>query len=222
MIFQKKAVKIGAIVLLCVVLIVVGIFAGIKISGRSKTDDTKTVTPKKTVQKITVDIVKEKIITLGELVTAEYDYTSVASETSSKNIKIKDKDIVIPMTKAGFVFSYDGVIKAGINFEEIEVSVDDSKKKIIVKLPEAKIISSELNDDSFQLYDEKNSLFNQISVSDVTKSTAELKEESEKRAIKKGLLDNANENAELLIRNLLESALKLVDNGYEVVFEKVD
>lgn len=224
MFLQKKAAKIVIIVLACAILLGGGILIGSKMLNKSKATP---VTPQKTVDnkgavqdkiEITSEVVKEKISTLGELVTAEYDYTSVGNETDKKALTLKNgQQFTIPFTSSGFVYSYDGTIKAGINFEEIDVVIEENQ--IVITLPEAIIISSELDDDSFELYDQKNSIFNPISVSDVSRSTKELKENAESRALKKGLLKTAQENAEFLIRNLMQSTFDLTGTDYEIVIK---
>lgn len=148
---------------------------------------------------ITGEIIKSGLQDIGELATEEYYFTGVETYDSTKTIK----GFNVPFTKSTFIYSYDGKIKAGIDFSQIDVEKDDLTKIITISVPAAHILSSEIYPESFQLYDEKNSIFNPISVSDVNDTILELKQTSEQDAIKKGLLKRADENAALILKNFL-------------------
>lgn len=121
------------------------------------------------------------------------------------------------MTNSRFIYSYDGVVKAGIDFAGIGVEKDDENRRIAISLPKARVLSSELDENSFQLYDEKNSIFNRCSVSDVNITNRELKRAAEEKTIAKGLLDRADDNAKLLIKGLLQSTYDV--SGYTIQIE---
>lgn len=135
---------------------------------------------------------------IGKLSTAEYFYTHV---DVYKNDAING--IKIPFVNKQFIYSCDGCIKAGVDFSLIKV--DKSNSTITITLPEAEIHSSEIDETSFQLYDEQNNIFNPINVSDVYQSFSDMKQEEEKKAIEKGILDKASENAKILISNFVSS-----------------
>lgn len=61
----------------------------------------------------------------------------------------------------------------------------------------------EIDNDSFEMLDESNGIFNTISASDVNDAQKELKEKMEQRAVEKGILDIAKNNAETLVAELL-------------------
>ena len=85
-------------------------------------------------------------------------------------------------------------------------SVSSPLTKIItVKVPKSRILSSEIDENSFQIYDEEQSIFNQLSSSNFNDTTAQMKANAEEKAIKKGLLDNADANAKLIINNFIAS-----------------
>ena len=165
---------------------------------------------------ITGDIIKSGLADIGELATEEYYYTGVESFDSSKSIKGFD----LPFTTSRFIYSYDGVIKAGIDFEEIEVEKDDLKKLIVVTLPQSKILSSEIDHDSFKLYDEKQSIFNPLHVTDVNDTIKDLKAKAEADAIKKGVLTRADKNAVTMLKQFLKSTYDLGDYTIKVQTEK--
>ena len=155
---------------------------------------------------ITGEMIEEKLRDIGELATEEYTYTEVGTFDSNKSVQIFGRDVNLPLTQSKFIYSYDGTIKAGIDFARITVEKDEISKIITVTLPKARILSSELDEESFQLYDEKNNIFNPYSVSDVNDTNREIKTHAEEKAISKGLLKRAGSNAETMVYGLLRSA----------------
>ena len=155
---------------------------------------------------ITGEMIQEKLRDIGELATEEYTYTEIGTFDSNKSVQIFGYDVNLPLTQSKFIYSYDGTIKAGIDFTQLTVEKDEAGRKITVTLPAARILSSELDEDSFQLYDDKNNVFNPYGVSDVNDTNKKIKTQAEERALEKGLLERAEENAETMIYNLLRSA----------------
>lgn len=84
-------------------------------------------------------------------------------ERSIKNGLTLPGNIVITSSKV--IYSYEGTIKAGIQFGEIQIDINtvQSPAKVYVHLPEAEIFSNELDNDSLEIYDEKYSNFNKVS-----------------------------------------------------------
>ncbi|MCR5371026.1 MAG: DUF4230 domain-containing protein [Clostridium sp.] len=144
---------------------------------------------------------------IGKLCTAEYYFTHVSSFKSSKELK----GFTLPMTTASFVYSYDGKILAGVDFTKITVNKNDESKTIIITIPAAETISADIDTDSFKLYDEKNNVFNPITVTDVTSTYAELVKDEGEKAKKNGLFDRAHDNAVTLIENFMRSTYPVED-----------
>ena len=174
------------------------------------TQEPETIVEERVVEKevvISAATIEAGLNDIGKLCTAEYYFTHVSSFDSSKKVR----GFTIPGTKSSFVYSYDGVILAGVDFAGITVEKNEDEKTITVLLPKAEIISSDVDQNSFKLYDEKNNIFNPISVSDVTDSFADLKNDEEKKAVNAGLLDRAKENAVLLVQNFLKGSYSFDD-----------
>ena len=95
------------------------------------------------------------------------------------------------------------MIKAGIDFEELDISVDDLRHEITIRFPEFRILSTEIDDDSFTLYNDGANLFTSLKLEDVNRSNTELKKAARETAVRNGILENARTNAELLIRGFL-------------------
>ncbi len=210
-----------AIISLVIVLFCCGLFFGTKYyySKQIKTVEViKEIPVEKIIQKevqISGETIRISMANIGKLCTAEYKYTHVERADSSREIK----GFKIPFTTATFIYSYDGTIMAGIDFSKIQIDKNDTKKIIEITLPNAEIISSDVDQNSFELYDEKNNIFNPISVTDVADSFSNLKGSEEKKAIKKGLLDKANANAVTLVENFMHGSYEVGDYEIKVLFE---
>ena len=107
--------------------------------------------------------------------------------------------VTIPGSEETYVFSYDGHVKAGLDFADIAVEVDDAEKKIRITLPEIRILSVELNEDTFKQYSGGQNLLSQLTPEEVAQARAKAKEKARESAIANGILDNARENAKVLI-----------------------
>lgn len=162
---------------------------------------------------VSSETVEMELKNIGELATHAGYYTNVQVIKSSRQIFGVD----IPLTQSQFIFSYDGVVKAGVDFAEIEISVDEGRGQIAVTLPEVKVLSNEIDLDSLEIYDESNNIFHPLNIDDVNVSLIEMQEESEAKAIEDGLLESARENAEVLLRGMLAGFYDAQDYAVEFV-----
>jgi len=212
----NKAKNILVVIALCSI-----VFLGTKIYDKSHIkpiEVIKEVPTEKIIEKkveISGETIQAGMENIGKLCTAEYSYTHVEHENSAREIK----GFEIPFTTSSFIYSYDGTIMAGIDFAKIQIDKDDIEKVIIVTLPDVEIISSDVDQNSFELYDEKNNIFNPISVADVAGSFHDLKSSEEAKAIEKGLFEKAKENAVTLVKNFMCGSYDVKDYDIEVVFD---
>jgi len=165
--------------------------------------------PVETKTAITAEVVEGQLRDVGELASEEYAYREVATFDSTKSVQIFGHELSLPLTQSRFIYSYEGTIRAGIDFAQIRAEVDESTKQIRVILPASRILSSELDETSFELYDEQNNIFNPFSVKDVNETNRALKENAERRALDGGLLERADANARTMVRSLLQNAWDL-------------
>lgn len=218
-----KRMKRMIINILVVVLLCCGIFFGTKFYYSRQVNTVeiiKEVPVEKIVEKevqISGETIRTSMANIGKLCTAEYNYTHIEKVDSSREIN----GYTIPFTTSMFIYSYDGTIMAGIDFTKIQIDKNDAEKVITVTLPNVEIISSDVDQDSFTLYDEKNNIFNPISVTDVADSFADLKNSEEEKAIEKGLFDRARESAVTLVENFMRGSYDVEDYEIEVVFEGI-
>ena len=148
----------------------------------------------------TVTVIQEKLDEMAELNTASYVSTSVLNKSDFKQILKKD----VWFTKRTLIISYDSTVKAGIK-DLTQAEVTQKEDKVLVTLPEVEITGVEIDNDSFQRYDESDNAFNPVTSDYINEAQQDLKDSIEERAIEKGLLDLAETNAEKILKELLES-----------------
>lgn len=134
---------------------------------------------------------------IGELAT-QVAYCSEVNITEASRELFGAK---IPFTQSKYIYSYDVEIKAGLDFTQIEYDIDEENSIIKVELPEIRVLSVEINTDSFKLYHEQESIFRQISMEENNEALTTLQQTAEKDAIANGLLDNARSNAETILES---------------------
>ena len=148
---------------------------------------------------------------IGELATQAAYSTQLSIIDDSKELH----GITIPFTQSKYLYSCDVVIKAGLDFGDIEW---EEKNNIIeVKLPEIKILSSELDLDSFKIYHDDESIFNKITMTESNESMKNLQKTAEEDAVANGLLENARSNAEIILTSFFSNQYDF--EKYEIVFK---
>ena len=98
--------------------------------------------------------------------------------------------------------------------------MDDLQRKIRIKLPEIKILSTEIDEGSFKLYNESENILTPLRMSDVNQALTELKAKARETAEAHGIMENARENAKVLIRGFLAGCYDLT--LYSVEFEQAE
>lgn len=146
---------------------------------------------------ITGDLLASRLRSVQELVTVSYYYTNMGRFEN----QVDFYGWKVPFTTKSFIVSYDGVIKAGVDLEQLQVSIGDGE--VTVTLPESRIISHEIPEDSLEVFDESDNLFNHITIEDYTAFTRDQKSAMEQRAVDGGLLDRANQEARTAVDSLL-------------------
>lgn len=134
-------------------------------------------------------VLENKLTEISELASLTYSYTNMAEFENSKDFY----GMKVPFTTKGFIITYDGEIKAGVDLSKAKVDVSGSK--ITITLPDAEILSHQIDEDSLEIFDETTSIFNPLKVTDYNAFSKDQKSEMEKKAIEKGLLAEARQKA---------------------------
>lgn len=167
---------------------------------------------------VDIDLINSEIRDIGELATIEYLYTDAGKFEDAA--KMFGKEIPFSFTTKSFIAKWDGVIKAGVKVDDIAVEVNDSDKEIVVRIPEAEILSHEIDSESIETLDEKDGLFNPIKVDDIRNFDIINKEAMEQKAIENGILEKAFENAKNIIYRIIDTDL-VEELEYSIMFEEM-
>lgn len=146
---------------------------------------------------ITSDLLAERLRSVQELATVSYYYTNMGRFEN----QVDFYGWKVPFTTKSFIVSYDGVIKAGVDLDQVQIRIGGGE--IAVTLPESRITSHEIPEDSLEVFDESDNLFNHITIEDYTSFTRDQKAAMEKRAVDGGLLDRARQEACAAVDSLL-------------------
>lgn len=148
---------------------------------------------------VTSDLLGEQLRSAQELVTVAYYYTNMGRFEN----QVHFYGWKVPFTTKSFIISYDGVIKAGVDLSQVQVEVDEIRQAVTVRLPASRILSHEIPEDSIEVFDESDNLFNRITIEDYTGFTLDQKKAMEQRAEDNGLLTSADEKARAAVESLL-------------------
>lgn len=198
----KKIISMKTIVILILILAI--ILSVSKIIDNKKTAEPVSIVEKRTVEDSTV--ILERVERLWELSSNKYFYSNVVA--FKDNMKIKD--FQVPFTEKSFLIKYDGYLKAGINAQDIQI-LSNEGKAIEVKLKNSKILDHVIDEKSIYVYDEKNSMFNNLSINDIFNQLSTEKDKIETQLEEKGFLKDTDNNIKLFLEEFLKNL------GYESV-----
>ena len=87
------------------------------------------------------------------------------------------------------------------------------------RLPKPKILSNELFEQSFKVYEEKDSVWNPITLDESNELRVQIKDKARLNAIDNGVLNEADTRARQLIRKLIE-AMPDIKGKYKIEFQQ--
>lgn len=189
----KKSIKDVTIFILLILLIITSIY-----SFMLYNKDEKILSQNN--KSINSTLIIERISGIWELATTKYYYTNVVSY--KENMKIND--VEIPFTQKGFLIKYDGYLKAGIDTNSIKILSEDANQ-IKISISKPKILDHTIDEKSVNVYDEKNSVFNNIKIKDVFDMLSVEKRKMEDKIIENGFLEESDKNTKLALENMLKS-----------------
>ncbi len=146
-----------------------------------------------------VDNLKASIEDIGDLVTVEYNYTDILTYKDSLTLM----DMKIPFTDKSYIIKYNGYIKAGVDLSKAVVK-DIKEASVELDVPVATITDSVLDEKSMVILDQKNNIFNPLDLGDYQDTLKKELNARELKAKKDGLLERAQDNADKILRKLLQ------------------
>ena len=190
---KKRRIKMGAIVL---AVLIIGAAVGCLVTSHLTTEAKTT---------------KIGFEDIGELDTQVAYCTVVDVIDDPREIF----GVEVPFTKSKYIYSYDIVVKAGLDFEKMDWK--ETGGKIKVKMPEVYVTDSYIDEKSGRIYHEEESIFSPITLEEQMLARAELVETGVYDAIANGLFDKAKENAEKMLASFFKQHDEYKDK--EIVFE---
>lgn len=146
-----------------------------------------------------VDNLKASIEDIGDLVTVEYNYTDILTYKDSLTLM----DMKIPFTDKSYIIKYNGYIKAGVDLSKAVVK-DIKETSVELDVPVATITDSVLDEKSMVILDQKNNIFNPLDLGDYQDTLKKELNARELKVKKDGLLERAQDNADKILRKLLQ------------------
>lgn len=153
----------------------------------------------------TTAIVEQRLETAARLETADFFCNCVDNYQDKINLKEDLKipvNLDLPLTSKSFLVSYDGTVSAGIKDLSKANVTENEDGTLTITLPEVEIFETTLNNDSLEIFDEKNNILNEITIKDYNDSQIRIKDKIKEEALKNGIIKTAQKNAEIVIKSM--------------------
>ena len=166
--------------------------------------------------KISIDEIESDIKSVGKLTTVDYHYTYAGTYEDAK--KFFNTDWEMGITRKSFIAQWDGVVAIGVDLAKAKINVNEEEQVITMTLPDAEMFYHDVDEESFEIYDEKNNIFNPITVIDKVKFDQKYEDKVFVKIKEGNMLEKAKEGAEMTIRNIL-NGIPQIKSQYEIVFQ---
>ena len=213
---NKNRIYIG-IIAAAVVLAAVLCFDYVVNRPQEKPQPEATVTTKAEKEKkdkvlisTSTETIRDGLANMGFLITQEYYFTQVEKYTKEKTI------LKFITSQSEFMYSYDGAVLAGVDFEKIQVETDEDRSAIIVSMPASEIKTVTIDKNTFRIYSEKDSLWNPLKLEDYNISLVEFENAAKERALESGILERSDEQARKLVLQFIGNLPNAA--GYTIEF----
>lgn len=150
-------------------------------------------------KKIETDAVKEEIKQISRYAAYEFTYTSVLKYSDRNSFMGVD----IPLTENNFVATIDGRINIGINGDDVKFieNADSDGRVTAVNLfvPHSRILDNYTIQESLEIFDEKNNIFNPVRPEDYNGLLIEAAKQEETKILKSDILKKSDETIKYLL-----------------------
>lgn len=159
---------------------------------------------------ISAQIIEDGLRDMSFLLTSKYFFSEVIQHSENMD------SFFSWLNGAQFIATIDGEILAGVDCSQITIDKDDSDMVIFVTLPCAITLEPILDHSSFNMILEKNGFANKIDGIDYNNAMQAVQTAAHQKALDRGILTAANDNAQNLIEKFIRS---LVGTDYSIFFE---
>ncbi|MBQ8054255.1 MAG: DUF4230 domain-containing protein [Lachnospiraceae bacterium] len=200
---NKIYIGVAAAAILIAIVLCVDYGISRKAEKSESTQTATTIAEKEKKDKVYISVssetIREGLANMGILMTQEYYFTQVERYTKEKTF------LKFITSSSEFMYSYDGAVMAGVDFEKIRIVKDEDQKKITVSMPKSEIIAVTIDKDTFKIYSEKESLWNPLKLEDYNISLVEFENTAKEKALASGILERSDEQARNLVREFIVS-----------------
>ncbi len=156
---------------------------------------------------VTVDEVKSKLVSIGELSTYSGEYECTLGKEETRYFLEK---IPVLFSTNSVELTCNGIVKVGYDLADFVVKVDDDK--IYISLPEVQLNDNYVIWESVQC-SERNCILNPIEFSQYEELVAEIEQKGLEDVTARGIYQEAEDNLKFVIENFLSEF-----NGYEIIY----
>ncbi len=189
-----KMKRTGLIILLIILLATFGLYY-------IQSNDLFQVSTTKTSQSA---LLQDNLIELSEWTTLKYEYSNVIVSRTEKNLSILGISD-ISYAEAIKLIEYSGYLKAGPDLSMLEISYDESSKKLLIRVPKSTILDNVVETETVRVEDIKGNIFSDYPTQTIFDEINEEKEELEQEKVKAGFLEEANQRVQLLLTSFLNA-----------------
>ena len=187
---KKPKIILGIVILIVLIVLIIGFKPG----GVFRSSQNKV----STVSKPSL----EKVLETSQLTTLQYTYNAIAEVKKEFFDTIK------------YHVAYEGTVQAGIDFEDIDIDINEEKKLITITLPEVSIQNVIVNAESMEyIFNDDKYETETVASEAYSACVKDLQTRAEKEV---QLLQMAKDNARDAVQALIEPWVKQVDEEYTI------
>ncbi|MBQ6654452.1 MAG: DUF4230 domain-containing protein [Erysipelotrichaceae bacterium] len=191
----KKKVSIASVVIVLLIIAVLVFFVSPKVFNKGGKQEVATLST------------LEKVVKTSTLSTYQTVYNGIAEIRNSEKPE-----------KVDYYVAYTATVKAGLDFNQITITRDDESHRFIVSLPKITLQEPTVRIEEMDFIIVNRRIKQEAIAADAySRYIADVSEESEKQ---QAIYDYARQNAENLIRGLLQPFVDQLDGEYSIEFEQ--
>lgn len=209
---KRKPIKqVFQIITAIFLSLLIGVTGGI-ICGQNWDDIMLKLAPEK-YSSSTVSLIEDKLSKQAELNTGLYQQTSSYDSGDLYNSDLSEK---LKINSKSMKFTYTGYVEAGIaNLADAKVNINAKTNVITIENIKVDITNVYIDPSSITDTKQSKNIFNQLKIEDFTDSQKELEQKLISDAKEKGIIEEAQTNAEGTLKNIFGDTT----TGYDIVFK---
>lgn len=191
---KNKKISLFTVIVAIVAIALLSFFAYTQLAKKPGKQETVTVST------------LEKVVKTSTLSTYETVYNGVSVVMNEQN-----------PDKVDYYVAYESTVKAGLDFNKIEITKNEEEKEIVIKLPQIALQEPNVRIENQDIIVVNKRLSQDaLSAKAFQKSIDDVKEEARNQ---KAIYEFAKQNAEKLLNGLITPFVDQMDDEYNIVFK---